>query len=334
MDMKKLAAALVLSFGMASLSACTAIRSRASSSNEIKTPYLIDAHSQITPDTTVRLILDSMRSNNVRYSLISTRLQSPKEAVSMAEIAPERIGALMRTKHKSYNANDLNWYKDRMDRITEEETFLGLAEAHLFHARKKGWHAGKRGWFIPGEKYVLPKDDRIKYLADLASRNKWPLVLHLELSMLREQKGEEAATEMLRLLVKFLNDYQDLPVGFTHFALMTPSEAEKLIVNHPSVFFLTSHGTHRGEVRYIDWTEIFDREGNSFLPEWERLFVMYPDSFVFAADMVWHSQWVDSSEKFYYDTYIRDFRSGLANLPADVAEKIAHGNTERLWGIK
>jgi len=152
--------------------------------------------------------------------------------------------------------------------------------------------------------------------------------------MLREQNGEEAAAEMLRLLDKFLNDYQNLPVGFTHFALMSPPEAETLIHKHSNVFFLTSHGTRRGEVRDIDWIEIFDRDGNSFLPEWEILFVKYPDRFVFAADMVWHSQWVDSNQGFHYDTYIRDFRRGLANLPADVAEKIAHGNAERLWGIK
>ena len=52
----------------------------------------------------------------------------------------------------------------------------------------------------------------------------------------------------------------------------------------------------------------------------------HPDRFVFALDNVWPEHW----EEFYLEQ-MKYWRNALADLPADVAHAIAHGNAERLW---
>lgn len=78
------------------------------------------------------------------------------------------------------------------------------------------------------------------------------------------------------------------------------------------------------------WTDISIREGQIapkgvLDPEWEALFLRHPDRITIGSDTWVNSQW----ER--YESIISFDRSWLAQLPEDVARKIAYGNAERLF---
>lgn len=65
--------------------------------------------------------------------------------------------------------------------------------------------------------------------------------------------------------------------------------------------------------------------GGRLTAEWRRLFEQYPDRFLIGSDT-----WIDER----WDSYgglMAGYRGWLAQLPRAVAEKIAHGNAQRLF---
>ena len=82
------------------------------------------------------------------------------------------------------------------------------------------------------------------------------------------------------------------------------------------------------------WVELSfraaDIAGDGWLrPAWRSLFVNYPDRFVIGSDTYLTSRWDN------YGELIEEHRKWLAQLPADVAEAIAHRNAARLfWGAE
>ena len=77
------------------------------------------------------------------------------------------------------------------------------------------------------------------------------------------------------------------------------------------------------------WCELSYRygitSGGKLTPEWKALFERYPDRFLLGSDTWINERW-DS-----YGSTMSDYRSWLAQLPKDVAEKIAFRNAERLF---
>jgi predicted TIM-barrel fold metal-dependent hydrolase len=61
-------------------------------------------------------------------------------------------------------------------------------------------------------------------------------------------------------------------------------------------------------------------------PQWRELFLRYPDRFVYGSDTWVASRWPE------VPALAEAARGWLADLPKDVAEKIAFGNGERLFG--
>ena len=67
-------------------------------------------------------------------------------------------------------------------------------------------------------------------------------------------------------------------------------------------------------------------EGDGRLTEdWKRLFLKYPDRFLVGSDTWINERWAS------YGTIMNEYRGWLAQLPRDVAEKIAFRNAERLF---
>jgi hypothetical protein len=62
--------------------------------------------------------------------------------------------------------------------------------------------------------------------------------------------------------------------------------------------------------------------------EWRALFARYSDRVLLGSDTWINERW------FGYDGLMRNYREWLAQLPADQAARIAHGNGERLFGGK
>ena len=77
------------------------------------------------------------------------------------------------------------------------------------------------------------------------------------------------------------------------------------------------------------WCELSYRygitAGDRLTPEWKRLFERYPGRFLIGSD-TWINQRWDS-----YAEIMADYRGWLAQLPRDVAEKIAYRNAQQLF---
>ena len=79
------------------------------------------------------------------------------------------------------------------------------------------------------------------------------------------------------------------------------------------------------------WGELSYRGGitdgaGKLTADWRALFAKYSDRFLIGSDTWINERW------FAYDTLMQGYRNWLAQLPADQARRIAHGNAERLFG--
>ena len=78
------------------------------------------------------------------------------------------------------------------------------------------------------------------------------------------------------------------------------------------------------------WGELSYRSGimrgNELAPEWRNLFARYSERFLLGSDTWINERWAS------YDSTMKEYRTWLAQLPAAQAQRIAHGNAERLFG--
>jgi hypothetical protein len=104
---------------------------------------------------------------------------------------------------------------------------------------------------------------------------------------------------------------------WAHTGFSTPPERVKeLLENNPALM---------GELSYR--SGITERDGK-LSTEWRALFARHSDRFLLGSDTWINERW------FGYDTIMQNYRAWLAQLPADQARRIAHGNAERLFGGK
>ena len=146
--------------------------------------------------------------------------------------------------------------------------------------------------------------------------------------------GKAAATEWVRRTVNFAVE-RDL---FLH--AHADDEALEILFGHnPKAKIVWAHtgfGTAPDKVaRYLErhpqlWGELSYRygitEGGKLSAEWKSLFLKYPDRFLIGSDTWVNERWAR------YGEIMGEYRGWLAQLPLDVAEKIAFRNAERLFG--
>jgi predicted TIM-barrel fold metal-dependent hydrolase len=63
-------------------------------------------------------------------------------------------------------------------------------------------------------------------------------------------------------------------------------------------------------------------------PEWRALFARHSDRFLLGSDTWINQRWSS------YGSIMSGYRDWLAQLPAEQAMRIAHGNAERIYGGK
>jgi hypothetical protein len=104
---------------------------------------------------------------------------------------------------------------------------------------------------------------------------------------------------------------------WAHTGFSTPPDRVKeLLESNPALM---------GELSYR--SGITERDGE-LSTEWRALFARHSDRFLLGSDTWINERW------FGYDTIMQNYRAWLAQLPADQARRIAHGNAERLFGGK
>jgi len=102
---------------------------------------------------------------------------------------------------------------------------------------------------------------------------------------------------------------------WAHTGFSTPvPRLRELVENHPALMLELSY---RGGIT---------GNGGGLSAEWRELFARHSDRFLLGSDTWINQRWVD------YGTIMRGYREWLAELPADQATRIAHGNAERIYG--
>ena len=147
--------------------------------------------------------------------------------------------------------------------------------------------------------------------------------------------GKSAATEVVRKVVNFAVE-RDL-----YLHAHCDEEALLILFGHnPRAKIIWAHtgfGTSPARVAELFdkypalWGELSYRGGitqggGTLSPEWRSLFARYSDRFLLGSDTWINERW------YSYDTIMKEYRGWLAQLPADQAQRIAHGNAERLFG--
>ena len=98
------------------------------------------------------------------------------------------------------------------------------------------------------------------------------------------------------------------------------ARVSELLANYPLLM---------GELSYRPGLTCPDGKGAGKLcPEWRALLLKYPSRFMIGSDT-----WVNQ-RCLYYDELMQGYRTRLADLPADVARKIAWDNAATLFGVK
>jgi hypothetical protein len=147
--------------------------------------------------------------------------------------------------------------------------------------------------------------------------------------------GKDASTDVVRKVVEFARRHR--LVLYAH----SDAEALDLLFGHdPDARIIWAHTGFSVPAAEVDaalrrhpnlWAELSYRsgitgEGGRLTPQWESLFLRYPDRFLLGSDT-----WADSRWDGYAEI-IAGYRRWLAQLPPDLARMIASGNAERLFG--
>ena len=278
--------------------------------------YFIDAHSQVDHNVVpLKRVISIMEQGGVINTILSARGKlKGKDLLAFASLYPEHILPAVRTKGAFYEAGSAKYYKALKAQVASRK-YHAIAEVLLYHAKK--------GSKAP-EVIVYPDDKRVQVALDYAIENGWPFVVHIEFASLNGEKRKK----FMRVFKQMLDQHPEHPFILTHMGQLTSNRCLRLIENHKNVYFHTGWSNPVAvESSNQPWTNVFD--GDRFAPEWKDLFVQYPHRFIFALDNVFSEHWSD-----FYRKQMNYWKRGLAELPTDVAHLIAHGNAERLWGIR
>jgi len=278
--------------------------------------YFIDAHSQVDHKVIpLNKIISLMDSAGVRQTILSTRGNlKGKTLLRLSKETPGRFTPAVRTKGKPYDTGSKKYYELLKKRIKTKQ-YHAMAEVLLYHAKK--------GNKAP-EVIVYPGDERVQVALNYAIENRWPFVVHIEFASLNGGMRKK----FMREFKQMLKQHPGQPFILTHMGQLSRDRCLRLIKNHENVHFHTGW-SNPAAVKSSNqpWTNLFD--GDRLTPEWKDLFIQYPHRFIFALDNVFAEHWSD-----FYQKQMNYWKRGLAELPAGVSDLIAHGNAERLWGIR
>ena len=273
---------------------------------------IIDAHSQVDHFVELEDVIRLMDKGGVSRTILGMRGRvKPKDLAAFAGRHPGRITPAVRTKGWSYVENRPKYYRFLKKQLRMPE-FGALGEVLLFHAQK--------GNKAP-EWEVWPGQPQVQAPLRAAIERKWPFIAHIEFAATFEHgKWMEKFEALLRA-------HPAHPFPLIHMGQLPAKDAGRLIKAHPNVYFMTSHANTISVSRSGQpWVNMFD--GEKLTPAWKKLIVRHPDRFILAFDNVWEEHWGE-----YYLSQIRLWRKGLAELPTDAANALAHGNAERLWRL-
>ena len=275
--------------------------------------YLIDAHSQIDHFVDRSTIVPLMDKAGIRHVILSTRGRvAPEQITGFAAKHPDRVTASVRTKSKHYASKSPKFYK-KFEKQMRMPGFGAMAELILWHA-KKGNKAPE--WVVP------PDAKQVRVALKGALAKGWPFIIHIEF------KATNVRDEFMNKMEAMVENNPDHSFALIHMGQLKTKDAARLLAKHANLHFMASHANPFITANSSQpWVDLFDG-GQSLAPRWKALFVKYPDRFILNFDNVWVDHWGDK-----YVGQAALWRKALAELPAEVASKVAHENAERLWKL-
>ncbi|HEY9163821.1 MAG TPA: amidohydrolase family protein [Magnetovibrio sp.] len=276
--------------------------------------YFVDAHSQMPGGFDQTKIIGLMDQAGVHRTILSARNdREPQDVAEFAALHPDRITAAVRTKGKFFNTNSPKFAK-QLNMQLQNPVFKAMAESLLFHAQK-----GKKAPKID----VAADSPQNQLVLNATLERGWPFIAHYEFSATGWDKSK-----YMDAFEAMASAHADHPFVLIHMGQLDADEAQRLIEAHPNVYFLTSHSNtvSIAENPGQPWVNLFS--GDTLAPDWAALMTRHSDRFILAFDNVWPEHW----GRLYLDE-AKLWRGALANLPADVAHAVAHGNAERLWNL-
>ncbi len=146
--------------------------------------------------------------------------------------------------------------------------------------------------------------------------------------------GEAAASDVVRRTVDFARRH-----GLWLHAHVDDAALELLYRHDPSAKIIWAHTgfstppekvgaylrTHAMLVCELSYRSGITGDGGRMTPEWRGLFETFPDRFVIGSDTWIPQRWQ------VYGELMEGYRAWLGQLPRAVADRIAHGNGERLF---
>ncbi len=272
--------------------------------------YFIDVHSQIDRQTHPDTVTALLEQGGVRETILSSTGNATQDAVlSLVRRNPAKIIAAVRTKF--YN-------RQAVESQVRSGKYGAMAEVLVYHVAKE-ISSGRQ----MGAVNLEPDDPSVLFALDLAIRNHWPFIIHIEFAAAPAAQRAALMNKLEALMAK----YQDEPFLLIHMGQLDASEVGRLIGAHSNIYFIASTSNpftaHRGGQ---PWTDMF--AGRRLAPEWKALFIDHPDRFLLGFDNVVANNWGPE-----YLNQITLWRGALVDLPDDAADAFAHGNAERLWHL-
>jgi len=274
---------------------------------------IVDVHNQYDGTFSFSELMHILDRNGIGRIILAPHLHADDEALlTFAAKHPDRITPAVRTKTREF-------FRDRstrnIARAAHDKRYGGMQEILVWHAQK-GNFARKR---------VIDLDDpRISAAADIARGRGWPLMLHIEFVAAGHARGRFMAE-----LEKFLVARGSQPIGLMHRGQLGAADLAPLLKAHPNLFVVLSHSTagdNKGILGETGFSSIFD--GPLLQAEWRKLVIAQPRHFVMSFDNPFGRGWKSS-----LPAEVKQWRSGLATLPPEVAQAIAHVNAERIWKL-
>ncbi len=274
---------------------------------------IIDAHSQIDTKTDLDGTIGMLQQAGVRKVILSTRFKQPSsDVITLEKRFPNIVIAAAKTKTTEFTRGNGD-YKSVFDKELKLHEYHAMAEVIMWHAAKKNG---------AGQSIKEPDDPLLLPMIKAAKKEGWPFIAHVEFANIGWGKKS-----YMKKFENFLSANKDLPIGMIHMGQLRLDDVSRLLATHPNIFFITSHSNSLTARRSKQpWTRMFD--GKVLKPEWQKLIEQYPDRFVLAFDNVFYFHW-----KKWFLPQVKLWRSALANLPEEVAHKLAHKNAERLWKL-
>jgi hypothetical protein len=163
---------------------------------------------------------------------------------------------------------------------------------------KRGYFRGVGEFHINGNAAAEPL---VKKVVDFAVERDLYLLAHCDETALLILLGHNARAKIIWA-----------HSGFS----LAPARVQELLEKYPALM---------GELSYRSG---ITENGGALSPEWRALFARHSDRFLIGSDTWINQRWLG------YDTIMQNYRGWLAQLPAEQAARIAHGNAERLFGGK